>query len=99
MKRKESHCLFELLEVAIVLFLCLLDCVSGAWTTLTPTPGGRDGAILGAFYKSPPVSGQVGKRILVLYGGTSNSNVWAGGQSDLWFYDVGRIILSIDYAC
>jgi len=80
------------------LLLCLLVLLSGYLpvtsggspgtflTSLSTSPGGRDSAIMGAFYRPPTVSGTVGKRLLALYGGNATTTA----MNDLWYYDVGR---------
>jgi len=75
-----------MLGLALLLF-CSLAAAFGGWASLIDAPGPRDGAILGSFYLPPTVSGTVGKRMLVLFGG----NASMGPLTDVWFYDVGKI--------
>jgi len=43
---------------------------------------------MGAFYQPPTISGTVGKRMVVLYGGNSQAGT---GLTDLWYFDVGKL--------
>ena len=83
---------YVLASVLTVFLLRISPCTSavvqqGGWASLgTGSIGPREFAVMGAFYQAPTVSGTVGKRMLVLYGGDDGST----SKNDLWFYDVGK---------